>query len=231
MHLNRITKDLRNKIIAGVVTFVVALGGVMGWQHQQHKINDLQSKLEMQQDINHKERGSYSSVIDVRTIKNEFNELNSYKIFDGTMVLRHKYEYQRDSFLGLKSKGTLVANAKAYYEFNVDLKKATVTVRGNTINIELPRPTLNKNSVHMVNDTFKEVEKDTKNNILMNEKDGKKIQRYWIESFNTSAINKINEYYDRGEMRDRLEQNAKKEVLDLLNTLGVNKTNVRINIK
>ena len=160
MHLNRITKDLRNKIIAGVVTFVIALGGVMGWQHQQHKINDLQSKLEMQQDINHKERGNYSSVIDVRTIKNEFNELNSYKIFDGTMVLRHKYEYQRDSFLGLKSKGTLVANAKAYYEFNVDLKKAVVTIRGNTINIELPRPTLNRNSVHMVNDTFKEVEKD-----------------------------------------------------------------------
>ena len=65
----------------------------------------------------------------------------------------------------------------------------------------------------------------------MNEKDGKKIQRYWIESFNTSAINKINEYYDRGEMRDRLEQNAKKEVMDLLNTLGLNRTNVKINIK
>lgn len=231
MHLNRITKDLRNKIIAGVLVFVTTLGGVMGYVHQQRKINDLQMKLEMKQDTDHKNQGMYSTVMDVQTIQNKFNELNSYKIFDGTMNLKHKYEYQRDNFLGLKSKGTLVANAKAYYEYKVDLKDAKVTTNGNTINITLPRVSLNKDSVHMVNNTFKIVEKETKDNILMNEKDGKKIQRYWIESFNTSAINKINEYYDRGEMRDKLEENARREVRDLINTLGLNNTNVKINIK
>lgn len=39
MHLNKITKNLRNKVIAGVLIFVTALGGVMGYVHQQHKIN------------------------------------------------------------------------------------------------------------------------------------------------------------------------------------------------
>lgn len=231
MHLKRIGKDIRNKVITSVVIFVVALGGVAGWNYQQHRINTLQSKLEMKQDIDHKERGSYSSVIDARTIKNEFNELNSYKIFDGSMVLTHKYDYQRDSFLGLKSKGVLTASAKAYYEFNIDLKDAIISVKDNTINIELPKAKLNEDSVHMINNTFKEIEKETKDNILMNEKDGKRLQRYWIESFNESAIDKIKEYYDSGVMRDKLEQNAKKEVMDLLNTLGLNRTDVKINIK
>lgn len=231
MHLNKITKNLRNKVIAGVLIFVTALGGVMGYVHQQHKINDLQMKLEMKQDADHKNQGMYSTAMDVQTIQNKFNELNSYKIFDGSMVLKHKYEYQRDGFLGLKSKGTLVANAKVYYEYKVDLKDAKVTTNGNKINITLPRASLNKDSVHMMNNTFKIVEKETKDNILMNEKDGKQLQRYWIESFSTSAIDKLEEYYDSGTMRDKLEENTRREVRDLINTLGLNKTNVKINIK
>lgn len=231
MHLNKITKNLRNKVIAGVLVFVTALGGFMGYVHQQHKINDLQMKLEMKQDADHKNQGMYSTAMDVQTIQNKFNELNSYKIFDGSMVLKHKYEYQRDSFLGLKSKGTLVANAKVYYEYKVDLKDAKISINGNAINITLPRATLNKDSVHMMNNTFKIVEKETKDNILMNEKDGKQLQRYWIESFSTSAIDKLEEYYDSGTMRDKLEENARREVRDLINTLGLNSVNVKINIK
>ena len=231
MHLNKISKGLRNKVIAGVVAFVMALGGIMGFIHQQNRINELQMRLEMKQDVDHKNQGMYSTAMDVQTIQNKFNELNSYKIFDGSMVLKHKYEYQRDSFLGLKSKGTLVANAKVYYEYKVDLKDATVTVEGNTINITLPRAKLNKDSVHMINNTFKVVEKETKDNILMNENDGKQLQRYWIESFSTSAIDKIDEYYDSGTMRDKLEESARREVRDLVNTLGLNRVNVKINIK
>lgn len=231
MHLNKISKGLRNKVIAGVVAFVMALGGIMGFIHQQNRINELQMRLEMKQDVDHKNQGMYSTAMDVQTIQNKFNELNSYKIFDGSMVLRHKYEYQRDSFLGLKSKGTLVANAKVYYEYQVDLKDATITVKGNTINITLPRASLNKDSVHMMNNTFKIVEKETKDNILMNEKDGKQLQRYWIESFSTSAIDKLEEYYDSGTMRDKLEENARREVRDLVNTLGLNRIDVKINIK
>ena len=231
MLINRIAKSLRNKVIVGVVAFVMTLGGIMGFMHQQNKINELQMRLEMKQDIDHKNQGMYSTAMDVQTIQNKFNELNSYKIFDGSMVLKHKYEYQRDSFLGLKSKGTLVANAKVYYEYQVDLKEAKVTVEGNTINITLPRARLNKDSVHMINNTFKVIEKETKDNMLMNEKDGKQLQRYWIESFSTSAIDKISEYYDRGTMRDKLEENARREVGDLVNTLGLNRVNVKINIR
>lgn len=231
MHINRISKRVRYSIITGLLIFTSTLGMMVGCKHQQDKINDLQNQLILKQDIDHKTQGNYSTLMDVKTIQNKFNELNSYKVFDGSMVLKHKYEYQRDSFLGFKSKGVLVANAKAYYEFDVNLKDAIVTFSNNTINIELPRVKLNKDSVHMINNTFKEVKKESKNNFLMNDKDGEKLMRYFIESFNTSAVDKIEEYYDKGVMRDKLEDYAKKEVKGLIDSLGLNQTNIKINIK
>ena len=231
MHINRISKKVKCSIIAGLLIFTSTLGMMTGCRFQQNKINDLQDQLKMKQDIDHKTQGNYSTLMDAKTIQNKFNELNSYKVFDGSMVLKHKYEYQRDSFLGLKSRGVLVANARAYYEFKVDLKDAIVTVDNNIVNIELPRVKLDKNSVHMANETFREVEKESKNNLLMNDKDGEKLMRYFIESFNTSAIDKLEEYYDSGVMRDKLEDYAKREVRSLIDSLGLNRTDVKINIK
>ena len=37
----RITKNLRNKIIAGVLVFVTLLGGGIGYKHQRDQINNL----------------------------------------------------------------------------------------------------------------------------------------------------------------------------------------------
>ena len=46
----RITKSLRNKIIAGVLVFVTLLGGGIGYKHQQQQINNLKYQLELKQD-------------------------------------------------------------------------------------------------------------------------------------------------------------------------------------
>ena len=233
MLINRINKNLKNKIGTIMLVFVISLGAIVGYGCQQKRINNLQQQLEMKLDKDNKDKGMYSTTIDTQTIKSKFNELNSYKVFDGTTILKHKYEYQRDAWLGLKSKATLVANAKCYYSYEVDLKDAIVTVDHdtNTINIKLPKARLNKDSVHILNNTFKEVEKESHNNILMNDKDGEKVMRYFIESFNTSAIDKIEEYYEMGVMRDKLEDYSKREVLNLVNTLGLNKININIEIK
>lgn len=231
MHIKRISKKIRMCIIASLLIFTSAFSVLIGYQCQQKKVKDLQNELKMKKDIDNKNKGSYSTILNAQDIQLKFNEVNSYKIFSGTTTLKHKYEYERDSFLGLKSKGTLVANAKAYYEFQVDLKDAKISVIGNHIDITLPRAYLNKNSVHMVNNTFKVVEKETKDNILMNEKDGKDLQRYWIETFSTSAIEQLETYYDGGIMRDKLEEITRREVKMLIDTLGINQTNVQINIK
>ena len=43
----RITKSLRNKIIAGVLVFVTLLGGGIGYKHQRDQINNLKYQLEL----------------------------------------------------------------------------------------------------------------------------------------------------------------------------------------
>lgn len=229
----RITKNIRNKVIAGVLVFITLLGGGIGYKHQQSKINDLQHQLEMKQDIDNKDKGNYISIADIQSIENEFNKLNSYTIFNGSMNLKHTYEYQRDSILGLKSRGVLTANATVYYEYKIDLANANISVDydRNTINITLPKPTLNEASVHRKNNTFAKIDEESTTNILMNSRDGLLLQRYWEETFDMSAIDKLNEYYDDMNKEEYLQSIAKREVLSLINTLGINKTNININIK
>ena len=124
MHIKRISKKIRMCIIASLLIFTSAFSVLIGYQCQQKKVKDLQNELKMKKDMDNKNKGSYSTILNAQDIQLKFNEVNSYKIFSGTTTLKHKYEYERDSFLGLKSKGTLVANAKAYYEFQVDAVNA-----------------------------------------------------------------------------------------------------------
>ena len=229
----RITKNLRNKIIAGVLVFVTLLGGGTIYKHQYDQINNLKYQLELKQDKDNQDKGYYISIADVESIENEFNKLNSYTVFNGTMNLKHTYTYERDSVLGLKARGELTANATVYYEYKVDLKNANISIDydRNTINITLPKSTLNEASVHRKNNTFKIVEKETTKNILMGTRDGQLLQRYWDDTFDLSAIDKIKEIYNTQEKQEYLERITKMEVLDLINTLGLNDINIKVNIK
>lgn len=231
MHIKKIKKEIRNKVIAIITASVMVFGGFVSYKHQQNKISDLEEQLKMKQDIDNKNSGNYISIADIKSIEKEFNNLNSYTIFKGSMNLKHMYCYERDSVLGLKSRGQLTANATVLYEYKIDLVDADITVDydKNTINITLPKPKLNEDSVKRKNNTFAIVKKESTNNILMNDKDGSLLQRYWEETFVESAKDKLNEYYE--EKEDYLNSIARKEVLDLINTLGLNKTNVKINIK
>lgn len=229
----RITKSIRNKVVAGVLVFVTLLSGGIGFKYQHDQINNLKYQLELKQDKDNKDKGNYISIADIQSIENEFNKLNSYTIFNGSMNLKHTYEYQRDSVLGLKSRGVLTANATVYYEYKIDLANADISVDydRNTINIMLPKPTLNEASVHRKNNTFAKIDEESTTNILMNSRDGLLLQRYWEETFDMSAIDKLNEYYDDMNKEEYLQSIAKREVLSLINTLGINKTNININIK
>lgn len=42
MHLKRIGKNIRDKVVAFVLIGLAVVGGIMGFVHQQNKINDLQ---------------------------------------------------------------------------------------------------------------------------------------------------------------------------------------------
>ena len=55
----RITKSLRNKIIAGVLVFVTLLGGGIGYKYQRDQINNLKYQLELKQDKDNQDKGYY----------------------------------------------------------------------------------------------------------------------------------------------------------------------------
>ena len=232
MHINKINKKIVKQVIASLL-IALSLSSVIFFKHQRDQINNLKYQLELKQDKDNQDKGYYISIADVESIENEFNKLNSYTVFNGTMNLKHTYKYERDSVLGLKARGQLTANAIVYYEFKVDLKNADISVDydKNTINITLPKSTLNEASVHRKNNTFKILEDETTKNILMGTRDGQLLQRYWEETFDISAIDKIKEIYDTQEKQEYLERITKMEVLDLVNTLGLNNINVKVNIK
>ena len=79
----RITKSLRNKIIAGVLVFVTLLGGGIGYKYQRDQINNLKYQLELKQDKDNQDKGYYISIADVESIENEFNKL---KIFSSVLL-------------------------------------------------------------------------------------------------------------------------------------------------
>ena len=49
--------------------------------------------------------------------------------------------------------------------------------------------------------------------------------------FDISTIDKIKEIYDTQEKQEYLERITKMEVSDLINTLGLNDVNIKVNIK
>ena len=231
MHINKITKELRNKVIAGVLVGLALLGSFIGFKHQQDKINDLQYQLDIKQQV--EERGTHytESIINVKTIKSEFNRLNSYRIFESSINMKHKYNFIEDSILGLKKKGTLAATADVYYQYEIDLANAEVTIQDDKINIILPKPTLNENSVHRKVDTFHIIEDESTMNWLMRDKEGVKIMRYWEDTFDIKALQQIKDYYNTVEKEEYLMSVAKREVRSLLTTLGVDNLDVKIVIK
>ena len=231
MHINRVTKELRKKVISCVLVGMTLLGAFVGFKHQQNKINDLQYQLDIKQQV--EERGTHytESMINVKTIKSEFNRLNSYRIFEGSINMKHKYNFTEDSILGLKKKGTLSATADIYYQYEVDLSNAEITIQNDIINIKLPRPTLNENSVHRKVDTFHIIEDETTMNWLMRDKEGVKIMRYWEDTFDIKATQQIKDYYNTVDNESYLKSIAKREVRDLLTTLGIDNLNVKVSIE
>lgn len=223
-------KKLNNKtkcvILASVVTTTTTLGGFAGYQH--HKINKLQHQLEIKQMSDDRLGDNVEIAIDAKTLEVKLNKLMDYKIFEGKINVQHKYNYNRDMFLGLKKKGTLVGNALIYFQYDVRLANADVTFENRVINVRIPKPKLNKNTIHRVENTLL-FTRESKNNIFMNDKDGIDMQRAFEDSLDMYAKTEIEKYYNEEKMQEELKDYAKLEIKELLRNLGYE--NFRINIE
>ena len=231
MHLNKLSKYVRKKVVAIMMAFVLAIGVLIGYKHQTNKINDLKQQLKLKQELDEQSRGYTESILDIKSIKGEFNKLNDYPILKNYKItMEHTYDYMKDGVLGMKRKATLSGTATCVYDVDVRLSNANIFLDSrNVLNVELERPFLDKDSVHIEQNTFLMNEKKSNLNMWMRREDSQELQRYWNNSFNIRAIDKLEDYYNEQYQRNRLDSIAKQEVGGLLRTLNV--TNYKITIK
>lgn len=228
MHIKKLSDKVRCLVLVAVVAFTTTLGMFVGYQHS--KINKLQHQLELKQMTDARAGDSVKVAIDTKSLEVKLNELADYKIFEGKINVQHRYNYNRDAILGLKKKGTLVGNALIYFQYDVRLSNADVTVKDNTINVKIPSPRLNRHTVHRVENTLLFTE-ESKTNILMNSKDGIDMQRAFEDSLDKYAKDEIEKYYREEKMQEELKDYAKKEIKELLRTLGYTDFNINIEFK
>lgn len=228
MHIKKLSDKVRCLVLVTVVAFTTTLGMFVGYQHS--KINKLQHQLELKQMTDARAGDSVKVAIDTKSLEVKLNELADYKIFEGKINVQHRYNYNRDAILGLKKKGTLVGNALIYFQYDVRLSNADVTVKDNTINVKIPSPRLNRHTVHRVENTLLFTE-ESKTNIFMNSKDGVDMQRAFEDSLDKYAKDEIEKYYREEKMQEELKDYAKKEIKELLRTLGYTDFNINIEFK
>lgn len=228
MHIKKLSDKVRCLVLVTVVAFTTTLGMFVGYQHS--KINKLQHQLELKQMTDARAGDSVKVAIDTKSLEVKLNELADYKIFEGKINVQHRYNYNRDAILGLKKKGTLVGNALVYFQYDIRLSNADIIVKDNTINVKIPSPRLNRHTVHRVENTLLFTE-ESKTNIFMNSKDGVDMQRAFEDSLDKYAKDEIEKYYREEKMQEELKDYAKKEIKELLRTLGYTDFNINIEFK
>ena len=222
----RITKSLRNKIIAGVLVFVTLLGGGIGYKHQQQQINNLKYQLELKQMKEERATDYTISSYDTKNIEFKFNEIKEYKIMDSSISMKHKYIYTDEAFLGLHRKAILTGNVNIYFQYNVSLVDAEIKETDNEITINISKAYLDKDTVHIIPNTFIKIEDECSHNILSNYESGRKIQQHWNESAVENSYKYIEEYFNDSK---KIELHTKEQVKELVQTLTNKK--VIVNIK
>lgn len=218
----------KEKIIAVTLAGTITAGTML---NQWYEINQLEKELQIQQNITDQKHNYTETLIDTSSIKEKLNEECNFKIFDGTINIRHAYVYERDSLLGFKSKYKLVGTADFYYAFTVDLSQSTILkATKNEIVIEVPRASADESSFHRVANSFVRNDKESSMNILSNKIDAEKATRQWEDSFDTKGIEHVKTYMSRENVRKNIDNLTIRQVRSLMEKLGYSQ-NIEVIIK
>lgn len=210
----RISKKVRY-IIIGSLLGISILFTSMFVQHK--KIKQLEKDLYIQTEQTEQRYNYTETEIDTSSIKEKFNQEKKYELFSGTINIKHSYNYERDSILGMKSRCKLTGTANFYYQYVINLSSYKILQCTNdNIKISIDKPYLNEESCHRENNSFYRIDNECSNNILSNKNDMEKITRGWEDTFDTKGIKYIKDYYKD----DYLMNKANEIVVELLRELG-----------
>ncbi len=216
------------KLIVSTVlgTFIILSSFVMFKQNT--KIDDLKDQLYLKNQYEQRATDYYSSSLNLKTIRTEFNDLQRYTILRGKISQSHTYEYSADSILGMKKEMILKGKGDIQYDIDVDLSKAIITVEGKTVTVSIRQPYLNEDSVCIAKDTL--IMKEVKGNFISNKYDGAQAQKFFMESFVEGGIENIKELYSVESEQKYLKEIAEAEVKNLINTFNLNDITVIVKI-
>lgn len=210
----RISKKVRY-IIIGSLLGISILFTSMFMQHK--KIKQLEKDLYIQTEQTEQRYNYTETEIDTSSIKEKFNQEKKYELFSGTINIKHSYNYERDSILGMKSRCKLTGTANFYYQYVINLSSYKILQCTNdNIKISIDKPYLNEESCHRENNSFYRIGDECSNNILSNKDDMEKITRGWEDTFDIKGIKYIKDYYKD----DYLMNKANEIVIELLRELG-----------
>ena len=210
----RISKKVRY-IIIGSLLGISILFTSMFMQHK--KIKQLEKDLYIQTEQTEQRYNYTETEIDTSSIKEKFNQEKKYELFSGTINIKHSYNYERDSILGMKSRCKLTGTANFYYQYVINLSSYKILEStNNKIKISIDKPYLNDKSCHREKNSFYRIDDECSNNILSNKEDIEKVTRHWEDTFDTKGVKYIKEYYDE----EYLENKSKEMIIELLRELG-----------
>lgn len=195
---------------------------------QQHRINTLEDDLYVKHQAEERATDFYSSTLNLKTIRTEFNELQDYTVLKGTINQDHTYDYSADAMLGLKKEITIKGHGKVLYSVNVRLSDAIVTAEGKNILVQIRQPEVDNESINLQRGTL--VIENTDANFIANKEDGMAAQKFFIESFVDAGVENVNDLYKTENQRKYINEVAKAEVEKLIQTLNLNDCNVRVKI-
>ena len=200
---NKKVKKILLPILLGV-TLIFA-----GFKYQANKINDLQQQLDSK--TLHVEQSE--TVMYKDTIRNKFNELQAYKIEDGKINFKHSYKYKKDGFIDKKIQ--ITAFADVYYEYDINLKDASIIEDDSTITVLIPKAYLNKESLHVEQDSIQLINSSTYSSWFADKEDNRIAMNEFTQSFEKEAAKRIDKYY-KEEVKNHMTYQAKVQVKKLV---------------
>ena len=223
----RISKKARTIVIGIVVGAALIFGSL--FVHQRNTINELKREVQIQTETTEQRLNYTETKVDTRTIETKFNELQKIEVLNGKINIKHTYNYNRDSILGLDSNYKLGGTADFYYSFAVNLNSAKIiNANKDNITISVDKPYLDENTCHRIANSFYRMNDECDANLLSNKKDAETCTRHWEDTFDKKGTANIKDLYSKDDKKVKeLNNDTKKIIKDLLVTLGYDQ-NVKI---
>ena len=215
--MKKINLDIIKKVIIGTLIGLMIIMACM-FKYQGDKIDKLEHDLVIKQEAHTQEFDYTETEAYADTIEETFNETGELVVMKGEINIKHKYVLDEKGWLGISQTETLVATANAYYEFTTPLNKAKVETKGNKIIVTLKAPQLKEEATHRISNSMYVIEDETDSSFFSTKENARKVVRYWEDTFDSKANERIEGLYKEDELNDQ----AIKQVKDLLTHLTGN---------